>query len=158
MQSALSFAPLRPVSFVNSHGAGQGLRFAGRGSLFFHGAGRSSLNSLTQCKRNKNTKCPIDAHCHRHCRRDPRITKDSIGARTQGLAPHKFPYSLKIFLGFLLASWYSRSSFRSSYFEHGGQEVLRWILAPMQSWISSAMAMAMSIYRTLCVLVIIIFP
>ena len=24
---------------------------------------------------NKNTKCPIDAHCHRHCRRDPRITK-----------------------------------------------------------------------------------
>ena len=25
---------------------------------------------------NKNTKCPIDAHCHRHCRRDPRITKD----------------------------------------------------------------------------------
>ena len=40
MQSALSFAPLRPVSFVNSHGAGQGLRFAGRGSLFFHGAGR----------------------------------------------------------------------------------------------------------------------
>ena len=20
---------------------------------------------------NKNTKCPIDAHCHRHCRRDP---------------------------------------------------------------------------------------
>ena len=22
---------------------------------------------------NKNTKCPIDAHCHRHCRRDPRI-------------------------------------------------------------------------------------
>ena len=22
----------------------------------------------------KNTKCPIDAHCHRHCRRDPRIT------------------------------------------------------------------------------------
>ena len=27
---------------------------------------------------NKNTKCPIDAHCHRHCRRDPRITKDCI--------------------------------------------------------------------------------
>ena len=22
---------------------------------------------------NKNTKCPIDAHCHRHCRGDPRI-------------------------------------------------------------------------------------
>ena len=29
-------------------------------------------------ERNKNTKCPIDAHCHRHCRRDPRITKDCI--------------------------------------------------------------------------------
>ena len=27
---------------------------------------------------NKNTKCPIDAHCHRHCRKDPRITKDCI--------------------------------------------------------------------------------
>ena len=27
---------------------------------------------------NKNTKCPIDAHCHRHCRRDPRITQDYI--------------------------------------------------------------------------------
>ena len=27
---------------------------------------------------NKNTKCPIDAHCHRYCRRDPRITKDCI--------------------------------------------------------------------------------
>ena len=24
---------------------------------------------------NKNTKCPIDAHCHRHCRRDPRIAE-----------------------------------------------------------------------------------
>ena len=24
-------------------------------------------------KRNKNTKCPIDAHCHRHCRKDLRI-------------------------------------------------------------------------------------
>ena len=24
---------------------------------------------------NKNTKCPIDAHCHRHFRRDPRIAK-----------------------------------------------------------------------------------
>ena len=48
MQSALSFVPLRPVGFVNFHGAGQGragqgLLFAGRGSLFFHGAGRSSL-------------------------------------------------------------------------------------------------------------------
>ena len=45
MQSALSFAPLRPVGFVNFHGAGQGgagqgLLFAGRGSLFFQGAGQ----------------------------------------------------------------------------------------------------------------------
>ena len=31
-----------------------------------------------QEKINKNTKCPTDAHCHRHCRRDPRITKDCI--------------------------------------------------------------------------------
>ena len=30
---------------------------------------------------NKNTKCPIDAHCHRHCRRDPRMTKDFIELR-----------------------------------------------------------------------------
>ena len=26
-------------------------------------------------QRNKNTKCPIDAHCYCHCRKDPRITK-----------------------------------------------------------------------------------
>ena len=50
-------------------------------------------------------------------------------------------------------SWPPSVLAQASYFEHGGQEVLRWILAPMQSWISSAMAMAMSIYRTLCVLV-----
>ena len=29
------------------------------------------------CKfKNKNTKCPIDAHCHRHCRKDVRITEE----------------------------------------------------------------------------------
>ena len=27
---------------------------------------------------NKNTKCPIDAHCHRHRRKDLRFTKDCI--------------------------------------------------------------------------------
>ena len=27
-------------------------------------------------RKNKNTKCPTDAQCHRHCRRDPRNTKD----------------------------------------------------------------------------------
>ena len=35
---------------------------------------------------NKNTKCPLDAHCHRHCRGDLRISKDFkdwIGAKTQ---------------------------------------------------------------------------
>ena len=34
MESAVSFAPLRPADFVN---------FAGRGSLFFRGAERPSL-------------------------------------------------------------------------------------------------------------------
>ena len=46
MESAVSFAPLRPADFVNfagRGGAGQGLLFAGRGSLFFRGAGRPSL-------------------------------------------------------------------------------------------------------------------
>ena len=33
---------------------------------------------LRKKKENKNTKCPIDAHCHRHCRRDPRIAKNCI--------------------------------------------------------------------------------
>ena len=40
MQSALSFAPLRPVGFVNFHGAGQGLLFAGRGGAACFSAGR----------------------------------------------------------------------------------------------------------------------
>ena len=26
--------------------------------------------------KNKNTKCPKDAHCHRNCRKDLKITKD----------------------------------------------------------------------------------
>ena len=30
------------------------------------------------CWWNKNTKCPIDAHCHRHRRKDLRFTKDCI--------------------------------------------------------------------------------
>ena len=36
--------------------------------------------------KNKNAKCPIDAHCHRHCRKDPRISKDFkdwIGAKNR---------------------------------------------------------------------------
>ena len=43
MESAVSFAPLRPAGFVNfmgRGGAGQCLLFAGRDSLFFRGAGR----------------------------------------------------------------------------------------------------------------------
>ena len=32
---------------------------------------------ILACK-NKNTKCPIDAHCHRHCRKDLRITEDYL--------------------------------------------------------------------------------
>ena len=47
MESAVSFAPLRPADFVNFVGRG-GARpafcGAGRGSLFFRGAGRPSLN------------------------------------------------------------------------------------------------------------------
>ena len=33
---------------------------------------RPQNKSVKMC-RNKNTKCPIDAHCHRHCRKDLRI-------------------------------------------------------------------------------------
>ena len=47
MESAVSFAPLRPAGFVNfagRGGAGQGLLFAGRGSLFFRGAGRGGAS------------------------------------------------------------------------------------------------------------------
>ena len=53
MESAVSFAPLRPADFVNfvgrgkacflQGGAGQGLLFAGQGSLFFLGEGQPSL-------------------------------------------------------------------------------------------------------------------
>ena len=43
MESAVSFAPLRPADFVNFAGRGKALFFAGQGSLFFRGAGRPSL-------------------------------------------------------------------------------------------------------------------
>ena len=36
---------------------------------------------------NKNTKCPIDAHCHRHCRRDPRIGRFWSGWSINGIMP-----------------------------------------------------------------------
>ena len=42
MESAFSFALLRVLS-ISRGGAGQDLLFAGRGSLFFRGAGRASL-------------------------------------------------------------------------------------------------------------------
>jgi len=75
------------------------------------------MSNKKRKEKNKN-KCPIDAHCHRHCRRDPRITKDCIGVRTQqrtslGLLPHMKPYSLKISSGSLPASWCFGSSLRS---------------------------------------------
>ena len=42
--------------------------------------GTKKLLASNMClsSKNKNRKCPIDAHCHRRCRRDPRITKDCI--------------------------------------------------------------------------------
>ena len=46
MESAVSFAPLHPTGFVNftgQGGPGQGLLFAGQGSLFFREAGQASL-------------------------------------------------------------------------------------------------------------------
>ena len=143
-----------------------------------------SISGSEILRENKNTKCPIDSNCHRHCRRYQRITKDCIGARTQrrtslGFEPYMNPYSLKIFSDSLLifwTTWCSRSGLRFCYFGHVGQggawgDLQRlWVhvghLAqggpPLGSgtnaifcnpWISSAMAMAMSIYRTLCVLV-----
>ena len=33
---------------------------------------KSNENLYTGIK-NKNTKCPVNAHCHRHCKRNPRI-------------------------------------------------------------------------------------
>ena len=39
---------------------------------------RTWRDPVTCQERNKNTKCPIDAHCHHHCRKDRRITKDCI--------------------------------------------------------------------------------
>ena len=51
MESAVSFAPLRPAGFVNymgRAGLGQGLLFAGQGSLFFRGAGQASLQAMTK--------------------------------------------------------------------------------------------------------------
>ena len=59
-------------------------------------------------------------------------------------------------------AWSPKGGLRSSKFMSGTKpkEGLSLVLAPMLSidpWISSAMAMAMSIYRTLCVLVFFFF-
>ena len=79
-------------------------------------------------QKNKNTKCPIDAHCHRHCRRDPRISKDFkdwIGAKTQLAsrdllgpgAPHEPIFVRRSPLGLLVLSVRaSGSCLRSRYF------------------------------------------
>ena len=81
------------------------------------------------------------------------------------LVPHMNPWDLlRLPPGLLVLRfdiklfWSPDGSLRSSKFmcDTKAKEVLCWVLAPMQSidpWISSAMAMAMSIYRTLCVLV-----
>ena len=148
-----------------------------------------SISRSEILRKKKNTKCPIDAHCHRHCRRDPRISKDFkdwIEAKTQlasrnllGPGPPHEPIFVGDLLRFppgllVLSARASCSGLRSSYFSFwawspGGslrsskfmcdtkpKEVLCWVLAPMQffdPWICSVMTMAMSIYRTLCVLV-----
>ena len=47
--------------------------------------GISRSEMFRKKEKTKNTKCPINAHCHRHCRKDPRISKDFrdwIGAKT----------------------------------------------------------------------------
>ena len=52
--------------------------------------------------KNKNTKCPIDAHCHRHCRRDPRITKDGVSPR---VIKNQTPFLEKYFFSELVESF-----------------------------------------------------
>ena len=39
--------------------------------------------------RNKNKKCPIDAHCHRHCRRDTRIAYKELPLSTASVVGSK---------------------------------------------------------------------
>ena len=134
---------------------------------------------------NKNTKCPIDAHCHRHCRRDPRITKNCIedlffwvffdfGKKFDSywfqLGWISVVFSLR-FENLVILSMegtpepeenmsscgeLSRGRFTSAQTSAAqtscqSQRKLNAILC--NPWISSAKAMAMSIYRTLCVLV-----
>ena len=121
---------------------------------------------------NKNTKCPIDAHCHRHCRRDPRITKDCIKVFSFGVFLDfckKFELywfelgwiSMVLSLRFeilLFWAWRPRQSLRRIWVQlfakaKENSEAQNFNAIFCNPWISSAMAMAMSIYRTLCVLV-----
>ena len=97
--------------------------------------------------RDKNTKCPIDAHCHCHYRRDPRILDWEV---LQVLSFWVFLDFGKEFPSFLKISCQNQRKHRRSKLA----ELFEILCNP---WISSAMAMAMSIYRTLCVLVIFKF-
>ena len=91
-------------------------------------------------KSNKNTKCPIDAHCHRHCRKDPRITKDCIEV-------------LQLF-NLLSFHWlWQEVSQRAEKLldkveENSEAQNLQNLPILCNPWIFSAMAMAMSIYST----------
>ena len=100
---------------------------------------------------NKNTKYPIDAHGHRHCGKDPRITKDCIEVLSFRVF---FDFGKKFELHWfdlkLSENTLAQTSTTQTFCQ--SQRKLR-ISKLCNSWISSAMAMAMSIYRTLCVLV-----
>ena len=98
----------------------------------------ASSHGLSCALLKQEQKCPIDAHCHRHCRRDPRITKDCI----------KFLQVLSFWVGKKFLRKVSRRKLWSS-------KLAELLCNP---WISSAMAMAMSIYRTPCVLVFFLNP
>ena len=101
---------------------------------------------------NKNTKCPIDAHCHRLCRKGVRITKDCI----------QFPWILDVFknlrfhsssallisLGSLLTIWSFFSRLPQRWKQQQQRRKQHHYAAGEKKRIFSVMAMAMSIYRT----------
>ena len=105
---------------------------------------RTWRNPVTCQERNKNTKCPIDAHCHHHCRKDRRITKDCIEV-LQVLSFWVFIDFGKKFL--------RTEKLLDKVEENSEAQNLQNLPILCNPWICSAMAMAMSIYRTLCVLV-----
>ena len=143
---------------------------------------------------NKNTKCPIDAHCHRHCRGDPRIKglhwcQNPAEALLGFSVAHELDDDLGLPSGATCAKWkitrtqtWARGScweqqearrepekisskmgscgapsprrLSAGLLDFGTHPFLEVLWNPR---ISSAMAMAMSIYGTLCVLVFFIF-